>query len=199
MDEQALIEAARGGDLRAFNQLVLNYQTVAYNVAYRMLHNPDAAADATQDAFVSAYRGISGFRGGIFRAWLLRIVVNACYDQLRARQRRPTSLLEDVVEDPDHSTLLYDQAESPEEYVERQYLGAAIQDGLDHLPSDQRTVVILSDIQGMSYDEIAHATQVSVGTVKSRLSRGRARLRDYLQQQRELLPRRYRLSGREVG
>ena len=195
MDEQALIAAAQRGDVQAFNKLIVTYQNIVYNVAYRILHDQDAAADAAQEAFLSAFHALHGFRGGSFKAWLLRIVTNACYDQLRAQQRRPTSSLDDLEVDPDHSTMLQDEAESPEEYALRQDLGRAIQSGLDVLPEDQRTTLILSDIQGFSYEEIAQATSVSLGTVKSRLSRGRARLRDYLQAKEELLPGRYRLSG----
>jgi len=196
MDEQALVAAARRGDTQAFNKLILTYQTLVYNVAYRMLHDQDAAADATQEAFISAFHAMHNFRGGSFKSWLLRIVTNACYDQLRVVQRRPTSSLEDMLVDPDHSVMLTDVGELPEDYAMRQDLGRAIQQGLDGLPPDQRATVILSDIQGLSYEEIAQATGVSLGTVKSRLSRGRARLRDYLQREQELLPRRYRLSGK---
>ncbi|HFD39213.1 MAG TPA: sigma-70 family RNA polymerase sigma factor, partial [Anaerolineae bacterium] len=95
VDEQSLIASAQKGDVRAFNQLVLLYQSLAYNVAYRILDDAEAAADATQDAFFSAYRAMSRFRGGSFRAWLLRIVTNACYDQLRRKKRRPTQSLDD--------------------------------------------------------------------------------------------------------
>jgi len=196
MDEQALVAAARRGDTQAFNQLILTYQTLVYNVAYRMLHDRDVAADATQEAFVSAFRAIQGFRGGSFKAWLLRIATNACYDQLRIVQRRPTSSLDDLLVDPDHSAMLIDYTESPEDYAVRRDLGRAIQNGLDRLPPDQRATVILSDIQGLSYEEIAQATGVSLGTVKSRLSRGRARLRDCLRQEQELSPKPYRLTSR---
>jgi len=196
MEEQALVTAACRGDAQAFNKLIAQYQSLVYNVAYRMLHDEAAAADASQEAFISAFRALRGFRGGSFKAWLLRIVTNACYDQLRVSQRRPTSSLDDMEVDPEHSATLMDEAETPEEYVLRQDLGRAIQSGLDELPADQRATLILSDIQGLSYEEIAQATEVSLGTVKSRLSRGRARMRDYLQREQELLPRRYRLSGR---
>jgi RNA polymerase sigma-70 factor (ECF subfamily) len=195
MDEQALVAAARRGDGQAFNMLILNYQAMAYNVAYRMLHDQDAASDATQDAFISAFQALRSFRGGSFKAWLLRIVVNACYDQLRLAQRRPTSSLEDLLVDPDHSEMLTDYGELPEEYTIRQDLSRAIQAGLDKLSPELRAAVVLSDIQGLSYAEIAEATGVPLGTVKSRLSRGRARLRDYLQGERELLPSRYRLGS----
>ncbi|GAB4410325.1 MAG: sigma-70 family RNA polymerase sigma factor [Anaerolineales bacterium] len=195
MDEQRLIAQAQRGDLHAFNQLVIAYQSTMYNVAYRILGDPDAAADATQDAFVSAYKAIARFRGGSFKAWLLRIVTNACYDQLRVKQRRPTDSLDDMLVEPEHDVALRDDSESPEEFVLRQELGAAIQQGLSTLPPDQRITLVLSDIEGLSYDEIAEATQVSLGTVKSRLSRARSKLRDYLLHNGELLPAAYRLQG----
>ncbi len=196
MDEEALIAAARRGDAQAFNKLVLAYQTLAYNVAYRTLHDPDDAADATQKAFISAFQALPSFRGGSFKAWLLRIVTNACYDDLRRRKRRPTTSLDDMAVDPDHSPMLIDEDESPEDHAIRRALGRAIQSGLDELPDHQRVVLVLSDIQGLSYEEIAEVTGTSLGTVKSRLSRGRSRLRDYLQQNQELLPRRYRSIGK---
>jgi len=193
MDEQALIASACKGDVRAFNQLVMLYQSMVYNVAVRVLGDPDAAADATQDAFLSAFKAMGRFRGGSFKAWLLRIVTNACYDQLRVKQRRPTSSLDDLPVESDHTPYLHDPAEKPDEFVERQELNDMIQVAISTLPVEQRVIVVLSDVQGLSYQEIAQATGLSLGTVKSRLSRGRARLRDHLVEQRELLPARYRL------
>lgn len=193
MDEQALIESARKGDARAFNHLVLLYQGMAYNVAFRILSDPDAASDATQDAFLKAFKAMRRFRGGSFKAWLLRIVTNACYDQLRRKQRRPTSSLDDLPVEADHSPYLHDPAEKPDEYVERRELGHTIQAGISMLPVEQRTVLVLSDVQGLSYIEISEVMGISLGTVKSRLSRGRARLRDYMVEQGELLPSQYRL------
>jgi len=198
MDEQALIDAARKGDARAFNQLVLLYQGMAYNVAYRILTDPDAASDATQDAFLSAFKAMRKFRGGSFKAWLLRIVTNACYDQLRRKKRRPASSLDDLPVEADHSPYLNDPSELPDEYVERQELGRTIQAGIATLPVEQRIVLVLSDVQGFSYNEIAEVTGLSLGTVKSRLSRGRSRLRDYLMEQREHLPSQYRLRDEQT-
>ena len=196
MDEKVLIDAARQGDVGSFNQLVLSYQSMAYNVAYRILGDRDAAADATQDAFLSAFKAIGKFRGGSFKAWLLRIVTNACYDQLRLKQRRPTASLDALlVLEPAPIRSLTDPQESPEEYALRQELSGAIQVGIGILPADQRVALILSDVQGLSYQEIAEATGVSLGTVKSRLSRARGKLRDFLLEQRELLPSRYRLKS----
>lgn len=193
MDELALIASAQKGDLRAFNQLVLLYQSMAYNVAYRILTDPDAAADATQDAFFSAYKAMKKFRGGSFKAWLLRIVTNACYDQLRVKKRRPTSSLDDLPVESEHSQVLRDESESPDEFLERQELGHFLQHGISALPIEQRAVLVLSDVQGLSYQEVAEIMDLSLGTVKSRLSRGRARLRDFLLERGELLPARYRL------
>jgi RNA polymerase sigma-70 factor (ECF subfamily) len=195
LDEAALIRAAQNGKLVAFNRLVLDYQTLAYNVAYRILSEPDAASDATQDAFLKAYKAIGQFRGGSFKAWLMRIVTNVCYDQLRAKQRRPTDSLDDLLADPEHAPVLINGREGPEAHALREELNRAIQACIGLLPADQRITLVLSDIQGMNYQEIADTTGVSVGTVKSRLSRGRAKLRDALLAHRELLPRAYRLNS----
>ena len=201
VDEETLIAAARQGDTHSFNQLVSHYQDMVYNVAYRILGDAEAADDATQDAFLSAFQAIGRFRGGSFKAWLLRIVTNACYDQLRHKQRRPTDSLEDLVGESEASSRFRADEESPEEYAIRQELGRVIQQGIQTLSPDQRTALVLSDLQGFSYQEIAEITRVSLGTVKSRLSRGRAHLRDYLLAQEELLPVRYRLrsDGQDNG
>lgn len=192
-DEQALITAAQQGDLDAFNQLVIHYQKLAYHVAYRILSDADASADATQDAFLRAYQAIGQYRGGSFKAWILRIVTNTCYDQLRVKQRRPTASLEALLVTDLTPAPLVDQAESPESYAERQELGRAIQEGINALPPDQRVALTLCDVAGMNYQEIAQVTRASLGTVKSRISRARAKLRDHLLTQQELLPVQYRL------
>ncbi len=197
MDEKAFILAAQKGDISAFNQLVRQYQTLVYRTAFRVLGESASAEDATQDAFVSAFKHIRGYRGGSFKAWLLRIVTNACYDQLRVKQRRPTASLDALLIDPDDPAPGVDRAapESPHEFAERQELGDAIQRGLATLPTEQRVALVLTDIEGFSYDEVAEATGTNLGTVKSRLSRARAALRDFLVAQEELLPARYRLTS----
>jgi RNA polymerase sigma-70 factor (ECF subfamily) len=197
MDEQAFIRAAQKGDVAAFNQLVRGYQAPVYRTAYRVLGDAASAEDATQDAFISAYKHIRTFRGGSFKAWLLRIVTNACYDQLRVKQRRPAASLDAMLLDPDNPAPGLDRAvtESPQDFAERQELGATIQRGLATLPHDQRMTLVLVDIEGLSYEDAADALATNVGTVKSRLSRARAALRDFLVQQEELLPARYRLKS----
>jgi RNA polymerase sigma-70 factor (ECF subfamily) len=196
-DEPALIEAARRGHLPAFNQLVLHYQSLAYNIAYRIMGDADASADATQDGFLKAYQRLHQYRGGSFKAWLLRIITNTCYDALRARQRRPTVSLEPETDDDtdaEHDGRLLDPAERPDAYVLRQEMAAVIHAAILKLPPDQRLTLVLSDIEGLDYNEIAEATGAALGTVKSRLSRARARVRDLLLAQGELLPAQYRLA-----
>lgn len=197
-DEASLIAAAQQGHLPAFNQIILHYQGLAYSVAYRIVGDEDSAADATQDAFVKAFQRLGQYRGGSFKAWMLRIVTNTCYDALRARKRRPTVPLDnerdDEESDPDYNPWLVDTAERPEAYVVRKELAGAIQVAIGQLPPDQRTALILADIEGLDYEEIADAMGTALGTVKSRLSRARAKMRDLLMAQRELLPTQYRLS-----
>lgn len=204
MDEPALIHAAQHGDLDAFNRLVLEYQTPAYNIAYRIMGEGDSAADATQEAFISAHRHLNSYHGGSFKAWLYRIVTNACYDELRRRKRRPAASLEAltvVSEGPDaeSTAALVSKDELPEQHLERRELAEAIQNCLNRLPEDMRVVAVLCDVQGMDYAEIAASAGVALGTVKSRLSRARARLRDCLQGVRELLPMAYRLGDEEAA
>jgi RNA polymerase sigma-70 factor (ECF subfamily) len=201
MDEAALIRATQQGDVNAYNTLVLHYQEQAFNVAYRIMGDADSAADATQEAFIAGFRAIGRFRGGSFKAWLLRIVTNACYDELRRRKRRPHTSLEALyVEDeaPEPDSVLASQSEHPESYAQRMELQAAIVQCLQELSDDQRTVTVLSDIEGFSYDEIAEIVGVALGTVKSRLSRARSSLRDCLQGFTELLPAEYRLRGEGI-
>jgi RNA polymerase sigma-70 factor (ECF subfamily) len=194
MEEASLIAAAQQGKVDAFNELVLAYQQQVYNLAYRILGDPASAADAAQDAFISAFENIGRFRGGSFKSYLLRIVSNRCYDELRRWKRRPATSFEDFGEvDEEANPALVNGGERPEDYAERQEMAHIIQAGIETLPPDQRITLALSDVQGLSYQEIAAATEVSLGTVKSRLARARGKLRDYLQTQGELLPARYRL------
>jgi RNA polymerase sigma-70 factor, ECF subfamily len=196
VDETALIQAARGGDLDSFNRLVLAYQDLVYNHAYRMMGENESADDATQSTFISAYNHLSSFRGGSFKAWLLRIVTNACYDELRRRKRRPTVPLEpldDAGEEVESARWMIDPAEQPEERAERVELQRAIQHCLDNLPVEFRSAVIMVDIQGLDYSEASQVARKPIGTIKSRLARARLRLRDCLNGFAELLPTGFRL------
>ena len=196
MEEPALIQSAQGGDLDAFNTLVLHYQDALFNTALRILGDDDLAADATQDAFLSAFQHLNSYRGGSFKAWLMRTVTNACYDELRRKKRRPTTPLEPDSDDGDEMgspRWLADPHLSPEQRTEADELEHAIQHCLDHLPVEFRTVVVLADLQGLDYTEVASAIRAPLGTIKSRLARARIRLQECLQGFAELLPAAFRL------
>jgi RNA polymerase sigma-70 factor, ECF subfamily len=196
MNESALIQDAQKGNLDAFNTLILHYQDSVYNTALRILGDEDQAADAAQEAFISAFKSISSFRGGSFKAWLMRTVTNACYDELRRQKRRPTTPLEpdtDDGEEMDSPRWLADPSMTPAQKSEADELEHAIQHCLNNLPLEFKTVVVMADIQGMDYIEVAASVHVPLGTIKSRLARARLRLRECLQGFAELLPASYRL------
>jgi RNA polymerase sigma-70 factor (ECF subfamily) len=190
MDEIALITAARHGDLDAFNRLVLAYQDLAFNLAYRMLGEESRAEECTQDAFFSAYRNLNSFRGGSFKAWVLRMVNNACVDELRRRKRRPLVPLEplDDDEEVESPAWLADTAPSPEETAAAHELDQAITHCLQTLMPDARSVILLADVEEMAYEEVAVSLRTPLGTIKSRLARARLKMRDCLQGLLELLP-----------
>ncbi len=192
MDERILLQEARTGDLDAFNRLVLIYQNHVYAFAYRMLGESESAADAAQQAFVSAYRHLGELRGENFRSWLLRIVANACLDELRRRKRRPAVSLEELTEGAEEQrseeslAILADPAEGPEGAAVRADLRRALEECLGLLPPDQRATVLLVDIHAQDYVEAARTLRVALGTVKSRVARARADLRDCLRAKGEL-------------
>jgi RNA polymerase sigma-70 factor (ECF subfamily) len=194
-NERGLIARGQKGDRAAFNALVEKYQGAAYALALRMLGDPDAAADVTQEAFFSAYRALGAFHGSSFRAWLLRIVSNGCYDVFRARGRQPVTSLEALLEHDDTSssdarlpTTMVDPSWDPEESVLRVETVRSIESALLQLPPEQRLAVVLCDIQGMAYEEVARIMETPLGTVKSRIARARAQLRVLLTRGGELSP-----------
>lgn len=199
MDEISLMHTAQAGDLDAFNQIVLAYQEMVYNLAYRMLSDPAAAEDATQNAFIAAFRNIRSYRGGSCKAWLLRIATNLCYDELRRRKRRPVTALEPYDPDSDEEiespAWLADGHPSPEEALEQVELDAAIQHCLDELPHEFRLVVVMVDIEGCNYQEVSDTIGKPIGTVKSRMARARLKLKDCLKHVWELLPVGFRLES----
>ena len=201
MDEQALIKDALQGDLDAFNTLVLHYQDMVYNVAYRVIGEHDASSDATQEAFISAYQKLDQYRGGSFKSWLLRIVTNACYDELRRRQRQPVTPLKPELDDGE--TLespfwIEDDSPNPEEQTEEEELQEAIQHCINELDDKFRTILVLVDVEGMDYESASEVVNSPLGTVKSRLARARDRVQECLQGFRELLPDLFRLNDEEA-
>ena len=179
--EITLVHSAQSGDMDSFNALVLKHQDVMYRTALRILGQESLAEDATQDAFISAYQHVGHFRGGSLKAWLIRILINKCYDEFRYMQRTPAISLDESLTDDCESenlyTVLRDQAPSVEEYVEASEQTEYIQKCLSKLPADYRVVLVLVDIEEMSYVEVSAILKIPLGTVKSRLARGRLYIR----------------------
>ena len=192
MDEEYLIAQAKKNDVQAFNTLVLHYQDLAFSVAYRIMGERDSAADAAQDAFISAYNHLDSFIEGNFKAWLMRIVTNKCYDMLKWRKRRPQTSLDAAGEENESSKWFTNPADRPEDDHVQGEMIAAVQHCLNNLPEEQRIVAILCDVEGYDYEAAAQIMATSLGTVKSRLNRARTKLRDCLRHFQELLPDKYR-------
>ncbi len=188
--EEGLIQRSKAGDLDAFNLLVEMYQVQVYNLTLRMLGSQQDAEDVAQEAFVLAWKAMPGFKGGNFKSWLLRIASNACTDLLRSKKIRKADSLDAIY--PEYNPLP-SQAESPEDHVLKDEVAHLIAQQLLSLSEEQRLVVTLIDLQGLTYDEVALITNSSLGTVKSRMNRGRANLRDLLLKHKELLPPEFRL------
>ena len=180
VDEADLVQRGQRGDLDAFNQIVDLHQRLVYNLCLRVLGHRMAAEDATQETFVSAYRNISSFRGTSFRAWLMRIAANACTDELRRRGRRRSVSLDAGSAASEEAFDLPDPVAGPEPLALRGEQRRDIERALLRLPADQRLAVVMCDVQGFSYEEIAVAMRSSIGTVKSRIARGREKLRGLL-------------------
>jgi RNA polymerase sigma-70 factor, ECF subfamily len=183
-NEKQLLDLAAQGSLDAFNRLVDAYQTAVFNTALRVLCDPAQADDITQTAFINAWKHISSFNGTSFKPWILRITINACYDELRRQKRHPEQDLlpttndgEDEIEDP---VWLIDPSESPAEQVERMDRAEAIQSCFSALPDQYRAVFTLIDLQDTDYQTAADILKVPLGTVKSRLLRARLRMKECL-------------------
>ena len=184
-NEITLVRSAQSGDVDSFNALVLKYQNLMYRTALRILGQEVLAEDATQDALISAFQHIGQFRGGSLKAWFIRILVNKCYDGFRHMQRTPAiSLDESLMSDGENEglyTMLWDQAPSAEEYVEASEQTEYIQKCLSKLPADYRVVLVLVDVEEMSYVEASAILKIPLGTVKSRLARARLYMRRELE------------------
>ena len=196
-DEPTLIQAAKQGDLEAFNLLILHYQDLLFNIALQVVGDGDLAADAVQCALISAFRKFSQLRGErseALRSWLARMVLNACYDELRRERRRRENPLFRVDADEDEidsASWLVDLSPGPEERLEMTEWDRALQDCILSLKPVFRVTLVMIDMEGMSYEEAALAAGVPMGTVKSRLARARLALRDQLQNIPGLLPDRW--------
>ena len=202
-NDAPLIAAAQAGDLAAFNMLITRHEHVVYAVALRHVRSPESAQDITQDAFLRAWQALDTFRNehpGGFRAWILRIAANRALDSLRAGARRPVESLDARRERDDSAWEPESTDEDAFDLASRSELSRTLERALAQLQPDQRLAIVLSDIHGYPYDEIAEISGVPLGTVKSRINRGRARLREILvadEAGRELLGRPQRQESRD--
>lgn len=180
MDELQLIQKAQHGDRDAFARLLERYQKPVYHQALRIVSNPEDAADMTQEAFFKAWQGLPGFQGDSSLAtWLYRLTNNVCIDFLRReKKRKGDASLDD--EARDFASALTDPAPTPQRALEKKELQRAVADGLAHLSEDHRQVLVLREINGLSYEEIAQVLDLSPGTVKSRIARARLALANFL-------------------
>jgi RNA polymerase sigma-70 factor (ECF subfamily) len=194
--ETMLIATAQRGDVDAFNLLALKYQDMLFRISLRVTHNELSAEDATQNALIQAFNNLRSFRGGSFKSWLARVVVNASYDELRREKRHiamPLEQFNSEGEEIESPMWMMDRSAGPQELAETSEVQAVLQRCIRALTPDYRLMVILVDIEGMSYEEAAHVTRVPVGTVKSRLARARMQLRSALKKFEDLLPSAYRV------
>ncbi len=183
-DEPTIIRSAQQGDLEAFNLLVDRYQDQLFRVAYRMLGDMDNAADATQTAWLAVFRKFNQYRGGRLSSWLMHILVNACYDQLRLLHRRSEVGLypgNSDGEEFENPYWLLDPSPGVEERADARQFDAAVQRALQQIPEVYRTMIVLVDVEGYGYEDAAAALQVPLGTVRSRVARGRLALRRELE------------------
>ncbi len=189
-DESKLIKGAIQGNLNAFNQLVMIYQTAVYNTALRIVYDEDRANDLAQTAFISAWQHLDSFKGDSFKPWILRITINACYDELRRQRRHPSVPLEPVSTEDDEENedvhWLMDPSPQPSQTTETNEMIQAVENCLNRLPFDYRSVLLLIDVQELDYQEASEVLDKPLGTVKSRLFRARQKMRDCLKEKGEL-------------
>jgi len=181
--EHGLVFNATNGNLDAFNQLVLDYQDIVYNHVYHLLGDPDRAEDVTQESFIKAYQKLDDYRGGSFRAWVLRIATNASYDLYRRASRHPTQPLYPVTDDGEEvesPAWLVDPASSVERTVQQKEDDEDLYRMVNELPLVYRSVILLVDVYEMDYAEVAEALHLPIGTVKSRLARARMQMKEKL-------------------
>ena len=175
--ENEIISSVLKGNVNDFEKLVTAYEKNVYNIALRMVGDPDDAADMTQETFIKAYRALSGFRGDSkFSSWLYRIASNVCLDFLRSRSRHPQVSLSTVDEDDRATFELPDMRQNPEEQLMKKLAMEAVRRGLEQLPEQQRQILVLRELGGLSYAELAQTLGLEEGTVKSRIFRARKRL-----------------------
>jgi RNA polymerase sigma-70 factor, ECF subfamily len=187
-DDRDLVSRARRGDQEAFTQLIVQYQVPLYNMALRMVGRPDDAADIAQEAFLRAWEKIRSLREAPFKSWLFQIAANLCYDHFRRGRRY--GVMPDEDKTSHHVVGLGIAMPDPQERAEANERTRLVRDSIAALEHDMRLAIILRDVNGMAYDEIAAVLRVPLGTVKSRIARARAQVQDRLQQHPDFFPSR---------
>ena len=186
-EDKNILARARRGELPAFEELVTLYEKRVFAVALRSSGSPEDAADITQETFLRAWRGIDSFRGDSgFSTWLFRIAMNLCVDHARRQNAAP--LTQPLVGEEDMERPIPDPAPTPEQRLDNSELGRELSEALNEVSEEHRQIVLLRDVSGLSYTEIAETLEISEGTVKSRLSRARLALRDTLLRRGNILP-----------
>mgnify|MGYP005839279519 CR=1 FL=1 len=186
--EEELVKRSRQGDLEAFTELVRIYEKKIFNLAYRFSGNQADAHDLAQETFIKAYQSLTALRDEkSFSAWLFQVAANVCRDELRRKKKRSAFLsLDEVAASSGGVPLPAGSAACPEAGVEKRELSEAVQEVLNSLPDDYRLILVLRELQGMSYEEMAAVLNISAGTVKSRLSRARRAFREEIWARGEL-------------
>lgn len=186
--EKALIQKAKQGDLTAFEELILKHEKIVYNVALRMMNHSEDAKDISQEVFLKAYRNIANFdERSAFSTWLYRITTNTCIDEMRKRKGRQSYSLEEELENEDGTMQrqIADEGDTPEESLLREERKSEILQALEKLSAEHKAAVVLRDVKGLSYEEISEILDLSLGTVKSRISRARNQLKTEILKIRE--------------
>lgn len=186
-DDYILVKRTKDGEPEAFDELVRRYETKIYTLAYRFTGNHADAGDLAQETFIRVYQSLSSFRGdSSFATWLYRVASNVCRDELRRQQRRKKVSLDEMLQQPS-GPALYSAEESPQEALEKAEIRELVQGCLDELSEEHRLILVMREIQGLSYEEMADTLDCNLGTVKSRLSRARQALKQRMKGKKELL------------
>ncbi len=188
LNENLLIEKIKKGDIRSFETLISKYQLYAYNIAYRLMNNEEDAKDVTQESLIKIYKSIKDFNNkSNFSTWLYRIVINSCHDELRKRKQNTISLhQQNQMDSSEYQIHISDNSLNPEKILEKKERERIVQESINELPLPNKTIIILRDIQGFSYDEITQIINEPLGTIKSRISRSRNMLKQILIQKNNI-------------
>ena len=193
-NEKYLLERAKSGEVEAFERLIEGYQKKVFNIALRMIGNYDDASELAQEVFIKVYKSIRSFKEeSSFSTWIYKITSNVCLDEIRKRKNKKVVYLDDDVklEDGEVRHQIEDDSPSPEALLERKEIKRVVKEAIQSLSEEHRLVIVMRDLQGMSYEEIGKIVKCPEGTVKSRINRARQALKEILKRKRELLNEEY--------